>query len=126
MYSYYCFYYCSYYFSNYYCFTFIAYLLHRQIISIPHFVSFFFNSIRQNTAQKEIFEIFFCHNLCSILSKSNLSATLLRKRHWHRCFPANFAKFLKTPFLTEHLWWLHLDISEKFYISSNENQTTPS
>ena len=25
---------------------------------------------------------------------------------WHRCFPVNFAKFLKTPFLTEYLWWL--------------------
>ena len=28
--------------------------------------------------------------------------TLLKKRLWHRCFPANFAKFLRTPFLTEH------------------------
>ena len=26
-------------------------------------------------------------------------ATLLKKRLWHRCFPVNFAKFLKTPFL---------------------------
>ena len=26
-------------------------------------------------------------------------ATLLKKRHWHRCFPAKFAKFLRTPFL---------------------------
>ena len=31
-------------------------------------------------------------------------ATLLKKRLWHRCFPVNFAKILKTPFLTEHLW----------------------
>ena len=30
-------------------------------------------------------------------------ATLLRKRLLHRCFPVNFAKFLRTPFLTEHL-----------------------
>ena len=29
--------------------------------------------------------------------------TLLKKRLWHRCFLVNFAKFLKTPFLTEHL-----------------------
>ena len=29
---------------------------------------------------------------------------LLKKRLWHRCFPVNFAKFLRTPFLTEHLW----------------------
>ena len=24
-------------------------------------------------------------------------ATLLKKRLWHRCFPVNFAKFLRTP-----------------------------
>ena len=28
-------------------------------------------------------------------------ATLLKKSLWHRCFPVNFAKFLRTPFLTE-------------------------
>ena len=33
-------------------------------------------------------------------------AALLKMRLWHRCFPVNFATFLKTPFLTEHLWWL--------------------
>ena len=26
------------------------------------------------------------------------SATLLKKRLWHRCFPVNFVKFLRTPF----------------------------
>ena len=26
------------------------------------------------------------------------SATLLKKRLWRRCFPVNFAKFLRTPF----------------------------
>ena len=30
------------------------------------------------------------------------------KRPWHRCFPVNFAKFLRTSFLTEHLRWLLL------------------
>ena len=27
---------------------------------------------------------------------------------WQRCFPVNFAKFLKTNFFIEHLWWLLL------------------
>ena len=27
------------------------------------------------------------------------TATLLKKRLWHRCFPVNFAKFLRAPFL---------------------------
>ena len=35
-------------------------------------------------------------------------ATLLKKRLWHRCFPVNFAKFLRTLFLTERLRWLLL------------------
>ena len=30
--------------------------------------------------------------------------TLLKKRLWHRCFPMNFVKFLRTPFFPEHLW----------------------
>ena len=25
---------------------------------------------------------------------------------WHRYFPVNFAKLLRTPFFTEQLWWL--------------------
>ena len=36
------------------------------------------------------------------------SATFLKKRLGHRCFPVNFAKFLRTHFLTEHLRWLLL------------------
>ena len=35
-------------------------------------------------------------------SQKNICArptTLLRKRLWHRCFPVNFVKFLRTPFL---------------------------
>ena len=49
--------------------------------------------------------------------------TLLKKRHWHRCFPVNFAKFLYT-FFTGHflatasLWksqtfWSLLDIQKQ-------------
>ena len=46
-------------------------------------------------------------------------ATLLKKRLWRRCFPANFVKFLRTPFLTERLWWLLLP----FYFTSNATST---
>ena len=31
--------------------------------------------------------------------RSPQPATLLKKRLWQRCFPVNFAKFLRTPFL---------------------------
>ena len=34
------------------------------------------------------------------------AATLLKKRTWHRFVSANFPKFQRTPFLTEHLRWL--------------------
>ena len=33
-------------------------------------------------------------------------ATLLKKRLWHRRFPVDFEKNLRTPFFTEHLQWL--------------------
>ena len=37
-------------------------------------------------------------------------ATLSKKRLWHRYFSVNFAKFLRAPFFTEHLWWLLLEL----------------
>ena len=37
-------------------------------------------------------------------------ATLLKQRLWHLCFPVNFAKLLRTPFLTEQLRWLRLNV----------------
>ena len=42
-------------------------------------------------------------HLCQSLIFNKLAvlrpATLLKKRLWHRCFPVNFVKFLRTPFL---------------------------
>ena len=37
-----------------------------------------------------------------------LLLTLWKKRLWPGCFPVNFAKFLRRPFLTERFWWLLL------------------
>ena len=42
-------------------------------------------------------------------------ATLLNNRLWHRCFPVNFGKLLRTPFFKEHLWWLLLLILNWVY-----------
>ena len=44
-------------------------------------------------------------------------ATLLKKRPWHRCFPVNFVKFLRTPFFTEYLWIL-LNFSEHLFLQN--------
>ena len=49
-------------------------------------------------------------HLCQSLLFNKVSvlrpATLFKKRLWHRCFPLNFVKFLRTPFYIEHLCWL--------------------
>ena len=42
-------------------------------------------------------------------------ATLLKKKLWHRCFPANFVKFLVIPFLQNNSGWLLLKIYMKFH-----------
>ena len=49
-----------------------------------------------------------CQSL--ILNKVTIlrPAALFKKRFWHSCFPVNFAKFLRTHFFAEHLWWLLL------------------
>ena len=65
-------------------------------------------------------------HLCQSLFFNKVSglrpATLLKKRLWHRCFPANFVKFLRTPFYIEHLWWLLLNL-EFFEGIHKENVT---
>ena len=40
------------------------------------------------------------------LTGKHLCQSLSKIRFWHMCFPVNFAKFLRTPFLTERLRWL--------------------
>ena len=52
------------------------------------------------------------HQLCQRLFFNKVAglrpATSLEKSLWHKCFPVNFAKFLRTLFFTEHLRWLLL------------------
>ena len=52
-------------------------------------------------------------------------ATFSKKKLWHRCFPKNFAKFLRTPSPTEHLRWLllFLTIPKKYCMWMNLNFT---
>ena len=48
---------------------------------------------------------------CSVnkcVLKNLRPATFLIKRIWHRCFPVNFAKFLRKLFFVEHVGWLLL------------------
>ena len=42
---------------------------------------------------------------------------MTKKRPWHRCFPVNFVKFLRTSFFIEYLRWLPLnDLIQECYI----------
>ena len=43
---------------------------------------------------------------------NQISATLLKSSLWHRCFPVNFATFLRIPFLQNTSGWLLLLIQE--------------
>ena len=55
-----------------------------------------------------------CHSLFFNKVAGLTPATLLKKRLWLRCFPVNFAKFLRmrTPFFTEYLRSLLLLLDE--------------
>ena len=58
------------------------------------------------------FEKFTGKHLCQSLLFNKVAGpshvTLLKERLWRRCFPVNFLKFLRTPSVTEHVWWLLL------------------
>ena len=41
------------------------------------------------------------------------ACNFITNRLQHRCFPVKFTKFLRTLFLTEHLWWLFLYLSHR-------------
>ena len=75
-----------------------------------------FLEISQNSQESTCVRISFLINLQAWGLKPT---TLLGKRVWHRCFPVNFAEFLRTSFLTEHLWWLLLiRVLQNFYFKS--------
>ena len=52
-------------------------------------------------------------HLCQSLFLNTVQpATLLKRRLWHRCFPVNFAKFLRTPFsqnTSESCFWINTE-----------------
>ena len=69
-------------------------VLWKKVVVLRNFAKF---------SWKHLCEIPFLNKVASLRP-----ATLFKKRLWHRCFHVNFAKFLRTPFLTEHFWWLLL------------------
>ena len=55
-----------------------------------------FLEISQNSQENTCARVSF---LIKLQDSGLRTATLLKKRLWHRCFPVNFVKFLRTPFL---------------------------
>ena len=64
--------------------------------------------------------------IISFLIKLQASALqlFLKKRLWYRCFPVNFAKFLRTTFFIEHLWWLLLSYEFAKFLKTPFSQNT--
>ena len=68
----------------------------------------------QNNASFQLFPIIIRKNFFrsrpEVFCKKRYSETkacnFIKMSLWHWCFPVNFAEFLRTPFVTEHLWWL--------------------
>ena len=58
--------------------------------------------ISQNSQENNCARVSFLIKLCArvsfLIKLQAPPATLLKKRLWHRCFPVNFPKFLRTPF----------------------------
>ena len=67
--------------------------------------SLFFNKVAGLDASK-----------CFMKAEAPRPATLLKKKLRYRYFLVNFAKFLRTPFFIEHLWWLLLPFSNALFI----------
>ena len=75
--------------------------------------------ILQNSQENHCARVSFFNKVAGLRS-----ATLLKKRLWHSCSPTDFAKFLRSPFFTEHLQWLLLKFishhtKEILYVNTN-------
>ena len=71
-----------------------------------------FLKISQNSLENTCARVSF---LIKLYASEAWGLHLYKKRDWHRCFPVNFAKYLRTPFFTEHLWWLLLLVVTIFW-----------
>ena len=45
-------------------------------------------------------------NFAKVTGKNLCQSLFIKKRLWDSCFPVNFAKFLRAPFIIKHLWWM--------------------
>ena len=68
------------------------------IIAFTFDIAKVFLKMSQNSQENLLCYSLFFNKVAGIMP-----ATLLKERLWHRCFPVNSAKFLRTPFFKERL-----------------------
>ena len=86
-------------------FTPLSYMLLSEAVVWRCSVKNVFWKFREIHTRKHLCQSLFFNKVAGLRS-----ATLFKKRLWHKCFPVNFAKFLRTFFFTEHLRSLLLHI----------------
>ena len=78
--------------------------------------------LRKNSRRPEVFCKKVFPEILKIQGKTPVPGTFFQRNCrpksslWHRCFPVNLAKFLRTPFLTEHLQRLPLEKVARCYL----------
>ena len=82
----------------------ILFSKHTKAVAPKVFCKKVFLEISQNSQENT------CARASFLIKLQAWPETLSKRGLWHRCFHVNFVKFLRTPFLTEHLWWLLLNI----------------
>ena len=97
----------------YMCYYFInSYLLKKIYVMLIHLyvslVSFVRSSRPEVFCKKGVLR-----NFAKFTGKHLCQGLFFNKK---RCFPVNFAKFLRTPFLTEHLQWLLLFVRSMSFL----------
>ena len=83
-------------------------------------VKFLTNFIKDTPTQ--VFSCEIWKNFKKPFLQTTSSGCFCQKRLHHRCLPVKFAKFLRTPCFTEHLWWLLLNGHFSLRLCNNKNQ----
>ena len=65
--------------------------------------------VAQRCSAKKVFLEILQNSQENTCAQVSWPGTFLKKGLWHKCFPVNFTKFLRRPFLTEHIRWLLLN-----------------
>ena len=81
----------------------VSFLKSLEAVVERCFVKKVFLEVSQNSQKNTCARVSFINKDAGLRA-----ATLLKKRLWYWSFPV---KFLRTPFLTEHLWWLLLKVA---------------